>query len=90
MQSAFRADASVRNEKVDSAVVEFLKEINIMCTEKVSPDVLQNAKNLFSGSFALGLESPSLAASFAKNILTNNLPKDFYHTYLQKLNAVTE
>ncbi|MGY0035325.1 M16 family metallopeptidase [Pedobacter sp. NJ-S-72] len=35
-QSEFRANAAVRNEKVDSAVVEFLNEIKVMRTEKVS------------------------------------------------------
>ncbi|RLJ77253.1 M16 family metallopeptidase [Pedobacter alluvionis] len=88
-QSKFSANAAVRNEKVDSAVVEFLREINTIRTTKVTPDELQNAKNLFNGSFALGLENPARTAGFASNILINNLPKDFYRTYLQKINAVT-
>lgn len=88
-QSKFSANAAVRNEKVDSAVVEFLKEINTIRTAKVSSEELQNAKNLYNGSFALGLENPSRIAGFASSILINNLPKDFYRTYLQKLNAVT-
>ncbi len=88
-QSTFSATAAVRNEKVDSAVVEFLKEINVMRTEEVTEEILQNAKNLYNGSFALGLENPARTAGFASNILINNLPKDFYRTYLQKLNAVT-
>mgnify|MGYP001085699806 CR=1 FL=1 len=88
-QSKFSASAAVRNEKVDSAVVEFLKEINIMRSEKVSAVDLQNAKNLYNGTFALGLENPARMASFALNIMINNLPKDFYRTYLQKINAVT-
>lgn len=89
LQSSFSASASVRNEKADSAVVEFLNEINVMRTEKVSPEVLQNAKNLYNGSFALGLENPGRSAGFASSILLNNLPKDFYRSYLQKINAVT-
>jgi len=88
-QSKFSATAAVRNEKVDSAVVEFLKEINTIRTAKVSAEELQNAKNLYNGSFALGLENPARTAGFASSILINNLPKDFYRTYLQKLNAVT-
>ncbi|WP_025144027.1 M16 family metallopeptidase [Pedobacter jeongneungensis] len=88
-QVKFSANAAVRNEKVDSAVVEFLKEINNIRTIKVTADELQNAKNLFNGSFALGLEDPARTASFASNILINNLPKDFYRTFLQKVNAVT-
>jgi len=88
-QSKFNAYAAVRNEKVDSAVVEFLNEIKIMRTQKVSSEDLQNAKNLYNGSFALGLENPERVAGFASNILLNGLPKDFYRTYLQKINAVT-
>lgn len=88
-QTEFSANAAVRNEKVDSAVVEFLNEINIIRTTKVTADELQNAKNLFNGSFALGLENPERTAAFASNILINGLPKDFYRTYLQKVNAVT-
>ncbi|GAA4208774.1 hypothetical protein GCM10022289_33140 [Pedobacter jeongneungensis] len=88
-QSKFSANAAVRNEKVDSAVVEFLNEINTIRTTKVTADELQNAKNLFNGSFALGLENPARTAAFASNILINGLPKDFYRTYLQKVNAVT-
>ena len=89
-QSKFSANAAVRNEKVDSAVVEFMREINIMRTEKVSAEDLQNAKNLYNGTFALGLENPARMASFALNIMINDLPKDFYRTYLQKINAVTQ
>jgi len=65
------------------------REIDVMRNEKVSAEVLQNAKNLYNGSFALGLENPGRSASLATSILLNNLPKDFYRTYLQKLNAVT-
>ena len=46
-------------------------------------------KAKYNGDFALGLENPARIASFASNILINNLPKDFYRTYLQKINAVT-
>lgn len=88
-QSRFSATASVRNDKADSAVVEILNEINRIRTENVSAEELANAKGIYNGSFALGLENPARTAGFASNILINNLPKDFYKTYLQKINAVT-
>jgi len=88
-QSTFSATAAVRNEKVDSAVVEFLNQIKNMRTEPVTEDILQAAKNLYSGTFALGLENPARTASFASTILINELPNDFYRTYLQKINSVT-
>ena len=42
-----------------------------------------------TGSFARSLESPNTAARFALNIERYKLPKDYYITYLEKLNAVT-
>jgi zinc protease len=89
-QSAFSASASVRTAKTDSAVVEFIKEINQLRNEKVSDQELSSAKALYNGSFALGLENKGRTATFARNILINDLPKDFYRTYLQKVNAVTK
>jgi hypothetical protein len=56
---------------------------------KVSDEELKNAKALYNGTFALGMENTGRIATFATNILLNNLPKDFYRTYLQKINAVT-
>jgi hypothetical protein len=37
----------------------------------------------------MGLEQPQTVANYALNIKLNNLPKDFYTTYLQKINDVT-
>jgi zinc protease len=88
-QTTFNATASVRNEKADSAVAEMLKEINRIRTEKVSTEELKDAKAMYNGNFALGLENPARTATFARNILINKLPKDFYRTYLQQINAVT-
>ncbi|GAA4304557.1 insulinase family protein [Nibribacter koreensis] len=89
-QNAFSATASVRTAKTDSAVVEFIKEIEKLRTEKVTDEELASAKALANGSFALGMENKGRTAGFARNILINDLPKDFYKTYLQKINAVTK
>ena len=88
-QSAFTASASVRNAKTDSAIIEFLHEINRIRTESVTNEQLQAVKAVYNGDFARGLEDPERIAGFARNIIINNLPKDFYRTYLQKMNAVT-
>ena len=89
-QSAFGATASVRNDKTDSAVAEIISEIKKIGTEPVSDDELKNAKARYNGSFALQMEDPSRAATMASTILINGLPKDFYETYLQKINSVTQ
>lgn len=87
--SRFRAGASVRNAVTDSAVVQTLKEIKRIKTEPVTPEALANAKAKYVGDFVLALESPQTIARYALNIELNDLPKDFYTTYLQKINAVT-
>jgi hypothetical protein len=88
-QSNFSAYASVRNEKTDSAVIEFMTELKRLSTEKILPEELQQAKAVYNGNFAMSLENPARIASFARDILINQLPKDFYRTYLQKINAVS-
>ena len=85
----FSASTAVRNMVTDSSVVNMLKEINRIKTETVSADDLKNAKAKYVGDFVLALESPQTIARYALNIKLNDLPKDFYSTYLQKINAVT-
>ncbi len=85
----FVASASVRNAVTDSAVVAFLDELHRIRNEKVSAEELANAKAKYTGDFVLALERPSTIAQYALNIETDNLPQDFYQTYLKKINAVT-
>ncbi|MFT7204331.1 MAG: zinc protease [Algoriphagus sp.] len=85
----FTANASVRNEVTDSAVYEFIYEINKLVDEGVTQEELDMAKANLAGSFGRSLESPSTVANFALNIERYNLPKDYYATYLQKMNALT-
>ncbi|NQX85659.1 MAG: insulinase family protein [Flavobacteriaceae bacterium] len=85
----FRAGAQVRNTVTDSAVIETLKEIKRIKAEKVTEEALANAKAKYVGDFVLALEKPQTLARYALNIKINNLPSDFYETYLAKINAVT-
>ncbi|MFN0031193.1 MAG: insulinase family protein [Flavobacteriales bacterium] len=86
---SFSAGASVRNEVTDSSIVQFLYEMQRMVNELVPDSTLQTTKNIMTGNFARSLERPQTIANFAYNIQRYNLPKDYYQTYLQKLNAVT-
>ena len=87
--SRFRASSQVRNEVTDSTVVEMLKEIDRIRMEDVDADKLEDVKKKYAGNFTLRLENPGTVANYALNIETNNLPKDFYETYLQRINDVT-
>lgn len=87
--SKFSGSAQVRTEKVDSAVVEIIREMENMRNGNITEEELATAKAVYNGAFAINMEEPSRAASFASNILINNLPKDFYRTFLQKINNLT-
>ncbi len=86
---AFSAGASVRNEVTDSSIYEILFEMERMVTEPVEAKALQLIKNSMAGSFARSLESPQTIARFAKNIYKYDLPKDYYGTYLSRLDEIT-
>ncbi len=88
--SRFQATASVRNMVTDSSVVEILKEIDRIKTEPVSDKELEIAKAKYIGNFVLALERPSTVAGYKLNILTEDLPEDYYDTYLERINAITK
>ena len=88
--SRFQATASVRNMVTDSSVVEILKEIERIKTEPVTDKELEIAKAKYIGNFVLALERPSTVAGYKLNILTEDLPEDYYNTYLERINAITK
>lgn len=85
----FNAYAQVRNAVTDSSVVQILDEINKIVHEPVTEEELTNAKAKYAGSFVMALENPSTIANYALNIETEDLPKDFYKTYLERIEAIT-
>lgn len=89
LAGVFSANASVRNEVTDSAITQFMIELNKLKTEPVTTKELELAKSFIAGAFARNLESPQTVAGFALNKMMYNLPDDYYDTYLQKLAAVT-
>lgn len=87
--SRFRAYASVRNAVTDSAAVQILEEIQKITSEPVTQKELDAAKATYVGNFVMALERPSTIANYALNVETEGLPKDFYKTYLERINAIT-
>ena len=85
----FSAGAQVRNMVTDSTVMETMKELTKIRSTKVTAEELEIVKATYVGSFVRNIEKPETVARYALNIKTNNLPEDFYETYLDKLNSVT-
>lgn len=86
--SWFSAGGNFRNEVSDSAITQMLFELDKIIKDAVTDDELNLTKSSMAGGFARSLESPATVARFALNIIQNNLPKDYYQTYLKRLEAV--
>jgi predicted Zn-dependent peptidase len=89
LTATISASASVRTEVTDSAVYELVYEINNLVKNGVTQVELDKAKAELAGGFGRSLEQPGTVANFALNTARYKLPKDYYATYLQKLNAYT-
>ncbi len=84
-----KSTSAIRSSATDSAVVEFIKEIKKIRTEKVSVDLLNNVKAGYIGRFVMQVQKPQSIARYALNIETEELPSDFYENYIKTINAVT-
>lgn len=85
----FRATAAVRNVVTDSAVTEFVKEIDLIRTTPVKEDELKLAKAKYVGDFVMEIQKPATVARYALNKELYKLPVDFYENYIKNINAVT-
>lgn len=88
--SWFEAAGNFRNDVTDSAITQILFELDQITDSYVKEDELNLTKSSMAGGFARSLESPSTIARFALNIIQNNLPKDYYQSYLKRLEMVTK
>jgi len=84
----FNAYAQVRTAVTDSAVTQFIYELDRLRNEDAPQEEVQGILNFMTGNFARSLERPQTVANFAINIERYNLEKDYYKTYLQRLNAL--
>lgn len=85
----FLANAAVRNSVTADAVIEAIKEIQRIRTEKVSDEILANVKAGYIGNFVMQVEKPQTIARFALLTEAEKLPANFYENYILSINAVT-
>ncbi|RVT78745.1 insulinase family protein [Flavobacterium sufflavum] len=88
--TSIRSASAIKNNVTDSAVVEFIKEIKKIRTEKVTTEQLNNAKAGYIGRFVMKAEKPESVARYALNTKIEDLPADFYENYIKTINAVTK
>ena len=87
--SRFEASTQVRNAVTDSTVVEIMKEMKRIRSEKVTDEMLANVKAGYIGRFVMQIEKPQTVAAYALRTQTQGLPSDFYENYIKNISAVT-
>lgn len=80
---------SVRNAVTAPAVAGFFANFDRMRREQVTQAEMDAAKRAIVGRFALTLESPSGILSRLMDVEDYGLPKDYWDTYPQRVQAVT-
>jgi len=79
----------VENSLTYNAIKEIMNELKILKSEKITEDELESVKNYLTGSFPLQLETPNAIANKIINLELYEIQKDFYDTFISKINSVT-
>jgi zinc protease len=83
------ANASVRTAVTEPAIGEFFKEFARLQNEPVPPAELSDAKRSIVGGFALTLQSPEGILARTLDQVQNDLPRDYWDTYPQRIDRVS-
>jgi predicted Zn-dependent peptidase len=86
---SFQAYANVRNEVTDSAVTEFVYELDRLVANTITEEELDFATAQTYGNFGRALESPQRIAGYALNTVRYDLDRDYYPEYLQTVEATS-
>ena len=84
----FTASAEVVGAKTDSALVEFMKELNAI-RESVPAEELAKAKRYMQLGLPGDFDTMQQIAAALIPIALHDLPLDYYNTYVQNVEAVT-
>jgi hypothetical protein len=61
-----------------------------MRNKLVTDEELMSTKAKYTGNFVMSLENPATIAGFARNIITQDLPDNYYNSFLENINNVTK
>lgn len=84
----FAAVTQVRNEVVEPAVTELLKEMDQMGKERVAAAELSGVKNYLAGSFVVRMATPAGLASQLTSIRMMGLSDDYLERYVTRVRNV--
>ena len=85
----FVASGAVVTAKTDSALREFLYEIDLMHNQSATNEELDFVKKGLTGNFALGFETPSQIAAALTSVALYGLPENYLQTYIENIHHVS-
>ncbi len=85
----FLASSAVQTDVTDKALTEFMKELNGIL-QAVPDDELHRAKNYLALGYPDNFESVSQIAGMLGELVTYNLPGNYFNTYVDKVLRVTK
>jgi predicted Zn-dependent peptidase len=85
----FTAQAEIVSAKSDSALIEFMKELNNI-RQTVPPEELSRAKRYLQLQLPENFETTQDIAAALVPVALYNLPLDYYNTYVQNVEAITQ
>ena len=84
----FTVSAAIQNEHVAPAIEEIFNEINRLQSDGVSEEELENARGYLTGVFPNAFETIDQISEGLVNIITFDLPHDYYRTFRDKLREI--
>lgn len=85
----FVISTAVQSEVTSQAITETLREVERMQQEEVKEDELTLATSYLSGVFPIRYETTASIAAALANLVTFQLPENYYDTYRPNIEAVT-
>ncbi len=86
----FSVDTDVRNDVTDTSVTLIIEELKKIIAEEITDEELETVKNYMTGIFPLQLETANAVASRVINLKLYDLPRDYYNTYISKINSLSK
>lgn len=85
----FTVSTAVQSEVTAEAITESLREIDRMRSEEITREELTLATSYLEGVFPIRYETTAAIASALANLVTFNLPEDYYDSYRENIASVT-
>ena len=88
---AFNAGGAIFTAKTDAALIEFMKELKGIVSEKpVTDEELKTAKESLIQGLPQRFASVSAISNAITSLVVQGLPDDYYQTYAKNVSAVTK